>query len=483
MLLATLAAVAELHELTALQQAQAVRAGEVGPVELVAHHLARVAALDDRLGAFVTVTADAALEAARAAEKLLAATEDKASLPPLLGVPTAIKDLTMTAGVRTTLGSVVFDRFVPPLDDDAVRLLREAGTISLGKTATPEFGLPCYTEPAGRPPTVTPWDTTRLAGGSSGGAAAATAAGLVPFALATDGGGSIRIPASVCGLVGLKTSRGRVSRGPLSGDVTLLSVLGPIARTVADAAAMLDVIADPQPGEPFFAPPLPPGQTFAGQVGRDPGVLRIGRYVTPSVPGAVVEPECHTAWELASELLESLGHQVQDVPPAIDESIVPIFEKVWAVAAHSYPVDPEHEKRLQPLTRWWRARGMEVTGPGFLRAMQQLQLVARRAVLAHAAYDLVLTPTVAQPPRPVGWFSGAGDPAADFDLQKRFTPFTAVYNVTGQPAITLPLHWTASGLPIGVQLVAPTGGEATLLRVGAQLEAAQPWAHRYFPVI
>ena len=463
-----------------------MRDREVSPVELVEHHLARIEALDGRLGAFVTVTAEAALDAARAAEKQVTdATDssDKGSLPPLLGVPTAIKDLNMTAGVRTTFGSVVFDQFVAPMDDDVVRLLREAGTISLGKTATPEFGLPCYTEPAGRPPTVTPWDTGRLAGGSSGGAAAATAAGLVPFAQASDGGGSIRIPASVCGLVGLKTSRGRVSRGPIAGDVTLMSVLGPVARTVADAAAMLDAIAAPQAGEPFFAPQLPAGESFAHAVRRSPGVLRIGRYITPSVPGAVVEPECRQAWEEASELLDSLGHHVEDVAPAIDESIVPIFENVWAVAAHSYPVDPDREADLQPLTQWWRARGAAITGPGFLRAMQQLQQVARRAILAHVGYDLVLTPTVAQPPRPVGWFSDAGDPAADFERQKRFTPFTAVYNVTGQPALTLPLHWTAEGLPIGVQLVGRPGGEATLLTVGAQLEAARPWAHRYFPAI
>ncbi len=473
---------AELHELTALEQAQAVRERRVSPVELVEHHLARIEALDGRLGAFVTVTADAALDAARTAEKLVAGT-DRASLPPLLGVPTAIKDLNMTAGVRTTFGSVVFDRFVAPMDDDVVRLLRDAGTISLGKTATPEFGLPCYTEPAGRPPTVTPWDTTRLAGGSSGGAAAATAAGLVPFAQASDGGGSIRIPASVCGLVGLKTSRGRVSRGPISGDVTLMSVYGPVARTVADAAAMLDVIAAPQLGEPFFAPLLPAGESFAHAVRREPGVLRIGRYITPSVPGAVIEPECRLAWERAGELLDSLGHHVEDVPPAIDESIVPIFENVWAVAAHSYPVEPEREHELRPLTRWWRERGAAISGPGFLRSMQQLQMVARRAVQAHAAYDVVLTPTVAQPPRPVGWFSGAGDPAADFERQKRFTPFTAVYNVTGQPALTLPLHWSPEGLPIGIQLVGRPGAEATLLSVGAQLEAARPWAHRYFPAL
>ncbi|HEY0636131.1 MAG TPA: amidase, partial [Pseudonocardiaceae bacterium] len=302
-------------------------------------------------------------------------------------------------------------------------------------------------------------------------------------AQASDGGGSIRIPASVCGLVGMKPSRGRVAAGPAGGDTTMLSVLGPVARTVADAAAMLDAMAVPQPGEPFFALPLPEGDSFEAHARREPGVLRIGRYVRPLVPDAVVEPECHEAWERAAELLESLGHHVEDVPPPVGHGIVSVFEVVWAVAAHSFPVESGREDRLVPLTRWWRARGAEVSGPGFLRAMQNLQQVARSAVLAHAAYDVVLTPTVAQPPRPVGWFTEPGGPAEDFERQKRFTPFTAVYNVTGQPALTLPLHWTDAGLPIGVQLVGRPGDEATLFELGAQLEAARPWAHRYPAVI
>jgi amidase len=472
----------QLHELSAVEQAEAVRHRAVSPVELVEHYLARIQALDGQLNAFVTVTADQALDQAKQAERQLMEAREPSALPPLFGVPTAIKDLNLTAGVRTTFGSKVFAEFISPLDDDSVRLLRDAGTISLGKTATPEFGLPCYTEPAGREATVTPWDRGRLAGGSSGGAAAATASGLVPFAQGSDGGGSIRIPASVCGLFGIKPSRGRVSRGPISGDVTMLSVIGPLARTVADAVAMLDVLAVPQPGEPYWAPPLPAGETFADHVGRDPGRLLIGRYATPTVSGAKVEPECLTAWEQASALLVELGHDVEDADPPVNETSIPVFELVWAVASHSYPVDPAREVELQPLTRWLRGQGGNASAPDFLRALQQLQRVARSAVRAHARFDVVLTPTLAQPPRPIGWFSGAPDPAEDFARQKRFTPFAAIYNVTGQPAVSVPLHWTDDGLPIGVQLVGRPGGEATLIELGSQLEAARPWAHRRPPI-
>ncbi|MBO0874303.1 MAG: amidase, partial [Pseudonocardia sp.] len=242
------------HELTALEQAAAVGRGELGPVELVEHALRRIERLDPVLAAFVTLTPDRALDAAGAAQARLAGRACDDGLPPLFGVPTAIKDLATTAGVRTTFGSVVYQDFVPDVDDDSARLLAAVGMISLGKTAVPEFGLPPYTEPDGRAPTVTPWDTGRLAGGSSGGAGAAVAAGMVAAAHGTDGGGSIRIPASVCGLVGLKTSRGLVSRGPMGGDPLGLSVSGPLARTVADAAAMLDALAVPVLGEPYARP-------------------------------------------------------------------------------------------------------------------------------------------------------------------------------------------------------------------------------------
>jgi amidase len=479
--------VTEPHELTALEQAEAVRGGELGPVELVEHALDRVQKLDPGVAAFVTVTPELALRAAEAAERLLA-TSDPAGLPPLLGVPTAIKDLALTSGVRTTFGSPVYAEFVPDVDDDAARLLAEAGTISLGKTAVPEFGLPPYTEPAGRPPTCTPWDTRFLAGGSSGGAGAAVSAGMVAFAHGTDGGGSIRIPASVCGLVGLKTSRGLVSRGPSGGDPLGMSVSGPLARTVADAAAMLDALAVPVPGEPFTRPA---GDGFLAAARRaDPGRLRIGRYATPLVPDAQVDPACLAAYERASSLLAQLGHEVVDADPGIDPErdagFIGVFEKLWAVLAHSHQVPPECESLLRPLTRWWRARGAAVSGPEFLAAAQAAQNAARRIITAHASVDVMLTPTLALPPRPVGWFTEGGDPALDFARQEAFTPFTAIYNITGQPALSLPLGWTdpAEGpvLPIGVQLVGAPGADRLLLELGATLEAADPWADRHPPL-
>lgn len=455
--------------MTARDQADALRRGELGAVELVEHALRRVEAMDPELGAFVTVTADSALEQARIAEKRLA----EGDPAPFLGVPTAIKDLAMTAGVRTTFGSPVYADFVPDVDDDSARLLRAAGTISLGKTSTPEFGLPPYTEPAGRPPAVTPWDRTRLAGGSSGGAAAATAAGLVAFAHGTDGGGSIRIPAAACGLVGLKTSRGLVSRGPTGGDPLGMSVSGPLARTVDDAAAMLDALAVPVPGEPY---PLlaPRPETFlAAALRATPRRLRIGRYRVPPVADAVVDPACVDAYERTTALLTELGHEVVEFAPGIDEAFLPVFETLWAVLAHSHPVPPEAEPLLAPLTRWWRERGAAISGPEYLAATQSALTVTRRVVGAQAAagVDVVLTPMLAQLPRPVGWFTAGGDPAEDFARQKRFTPFTATYNITGQPALSLPVMF-AGDLPVSVQLVGRAGDDALLLELGAQLDAA-----------
>ncbi len=485
---------ADPHELTALDQAAAVRAGEVSATELVEHHLRRIEA--STLGAFVTVTAEAALAQAKEADR---ARDGR----PLLGVPTAIKDLAMTAGVRTTFGSPVFADFVPDIDDDSARLLRQAGTISLGKTATPEFGLPPYTEPAGRPPAVTPWDPTRLAGGSSGGAAAAVAGGLIPFAHATDGGGSIRIPAACCGLVGLKTSRGLVSRGPVGGDPLGMSVSGPLARTVADAAALLDALAVPVPGEPY--PLLARSESYLAAAGLPPGRLRIGRYATPPVPGVAVDPACLAAYESVSTLLAGLGHEIVEFEPGIDPEFLDTFEVLWAVLAHGHPVPPGAEPLLAPLTRWWREKGSAVSGPEYMAATQAAIGVTRRVVAAQATVDVVLTPMLAQLPRPVGWFTAGGDPAEDFERQKAFTPFTATYNITGQPALSLPVGWgrdtdgslagpsivgslagpsidgSLAGpsadadnpeLPVSVQLVGQAGDDALLLALGAQVHAA-----------
>ena len=455
-----------------------MRRREVSPSELVEHHLHRVQDLQAGLGAFITVTAERARAAARTADELVRRTPDPATLPPLLGVPTAIKDLTSTAGVRTTFRSVIYAEYLPPIDDDVVGLMAAAGTISLGKTSTPEFGLTCYTEPTGFPPAVTPWDTSRTAGGSSGGAAAAVAGGLLPFAHGTDGGGSIRSPAAACGLVGLKPSRGRVSRGPLAGDVTLLSGSGSLARTVEDAAALLDAMAVSRPTEPVQAPPLPAGQSFLEHARRPPGPLRIGRYAEPSVPGAELATPCRRAWEDASALLGKLGHEVVDTTAPFDpETLIPPFEVVWAVGAHSVPVPAGAEDALQPFTRWLRAQGAGVSAPQFLAALAQVQVVGRRAIVAHAEFDVVLTPALAQLPPPVGWF-GSVDPPENFERQKRYTPYTPIYNVTGQPAVSLPLHWTADGFPVGVQLVGRPAGEPTLLALAGQLQRARSWTQR-----
>jgi amidase len=467
--------VTELRDLSALEAAAAVRRKDVSPVELVEHALTRIDALDDRIGAFVTVTADSAREQARAAEAAVLRGDD---LAPLHGVPTAIKDLNLVKGVPTRFGSRVMGEFVPDIDDHVVTLLRAAGTISVGKTSTPEFGLPCYTETDIGPPARTPWDTTRLAGGSSGGAAAAVASGFVPIAQGSDGGGSIRIPAAVCGLVGLKPSRGRVSKGPLDLDSTRLSVLGPLARTVRDAAAFLDAVAVPQPGDPDLLPPLPAGETFLGQCDREPGRLRIGRFAESPIE-SVLDPEVRGAWERAGALLAGLGHEIEDVAPPIPPEAVPAFEAVWAVSAATIPIPSDRENDLRPLTRHLRERGRAVSGRDFANALAALNVHSRSGMALSAHLDAVLVPTVAMLPRPVGWFTDDGDPAADFERQKRFTPFTAMYNTTGQPAISLPLYQSTDGLPIGIMLVGRLGGEASLLTLAAQVEAALPWHDRH----
>ena len=463
-----------LHDLSALEQAGAVRRRETSARELVDHYAERIAAHDATVGAFVTLTLDTAREQADEADAAVARGED---LPPLHGVPTGIKDLNLTAGVRTTLGSRAFEGNVPQVSDFVVQRLRDAGTVSLGKTNAPEFGLPCYTEPDVAPPARTPWDLSRSAGGSSGGAAAAVAAGLLPFAQGSDGGGSIRIPASACGLFGLKPARGRVSGGPVAPDVTGLGVNGPLARTVRDAAALLDAMAGPMPGDPHWAPP--PATSFLSACDEPPGRLRIGRYCENGMLSLGLDPECAAAYDEASALLEQLGHVVEDVPAPFDPTLVGFFQTLWAVSAAGVPVGRDREELLRPLTRWLREQGRATPAPRFTGALAVLQLASRRAVTATAAYDAVLTPTLAQLPAPVGWFAEAEDPAAEFARMVAYTPFTAPYNSTGQPAVSLPLHWTAAGVPVGVQLVGRPADEATLLRLSAQLEDARPWRDRH----
>jgi len=470
--------VTQIHDLTALEQAAAIRRRELSPVEITEHYLARIERLNADVGAFFTVTADLARDQAAAAEKTVAQASDPAALPPLTGVPIPIKDLNMVAGVRMTSGSVVFADFVAPEDDHVTSAIRRAGAVLLGKTATPEFGLPCYTETDIGPPARTPWDLSRSAGGSSGGAGAAVSSGLAPVAQGSDGGGSIRIPSSVCGLFGIKPTRGRISSAPLMPDLMGLATDGPLARSVADAALLLDIMTGNEHGDMYTLPPLPDGESFLGYAGREPGRLRIGRSLEHAVGVGEVHPDCAAAYEAASSLLSDLGHEVVDIEQPLGAEVVPAFETLWYSMATLAPIDPSQEGMLRPLTRYLRGRGSELTAGQLVYAQAYLQIVVRTAWKTLAGFDAVLSPTLAAPPAPVGYFEEV-PPAENFERQKAFTPYTAVYNVTGQPAVSVPLHWSDGGLPIGVMLAGQMGGEGTLISLAAQLEKARPWRDRH----
>ncbi len=489
---------AELHDLTALELGETIRSGEVTATEVVEHYLARIDAHGEALGAFVTVTAD---DARAAASEAKAAVRNAG---PLAGVPTAVKDLTLTAGVRTTFGSAAFADFVPSVDSDVVIFMREAGLISLGKTTTSEFGLSLYTETAVASAARNPWAPGYTAGGSSGGAAAAVAAGLLPLAQGNDGGGSLRIPASICGVVGLKPSRGLVSNGPLGFGGFGLPTNGPIARTVADAAALLDALAVPVPGEPF-QPPARPRAAFAGgdqrgiRAGGDQGgtfldaalrpdaylptgrPLRVGVFRAPMLADVEPATDVVEALQSAVAVMSVLGWEVVDSEPPFAPDMVQHFETVWRVLSLS-PVPPEREELLLPLTRWIRERGREIGAEQLLLAMAELQVQVRRHARSAAAYDLLLSPVLARAQAPVGWFTSAGDPAEDFARQERFSPYCAAYNITGAPALSLPLGQTADGVPIGIMLAAAVGADALLIAASAVIEAAVPWAHLHPPI-
>src|SRR3954469_6245647 len=400
---------AELHDLSMLEQAAAIRGREVSPVDLVEHYLDRIERHNDTVGAFVFVAPDQARAAAKDAES---AGTSGADLPPLHGVPTAIKDLYLTADMPTSFGTGAFAPVEVGIDEAFVAKLRAAGVISLGKTATPEFGAPCYTEPEGHPAARTPWDLTRSAGGSSGGAGAAVASGLLPAAPGSDGGGSVRIPSSVNGLFGIKTSRGRVSNAPLNSDISGLSVHGPLARTVRDAAALLDAMSG-KTAQDWIWQSRPETGTFLAACDQEPKALRIGRYITPAVPGAVVDPECMAAYEHASELLASLGHTVEDHPTTLGPELIAMFENLWSVEFASLPVPPESEDGLRPLTRWLRERGRALSALDVWSSLGTLRATARGELERTAQFDAVLTPTLAQPPAKVGGLRDDSDPARD----------------------------------------------------------------------
>ena len=266
--------------------------------------------------------------------------------------------------------------------------------------------------------------------------------------------------------------------GPLRDPVGEFPVNGPLARTVRDAAALLDVMAGAFPDDPYPAPPLLPGETFLKAAGREPGVLRIGRFRNPLIADADVHPDCVAAYDSASMLLEELGHVVEDFTPAFPDTTVGTFETIWWVLSLLTPVDPAREGDLMPLTRLLRERGAAFSGIDLARAVSFARLVGRGVIAGAAAYDVLLSPTLALPPVPIGHFTAGGDPAVDFERQKEFTPFTALFNLTGQPAITLPLYWNDAGLPIGIQLVGRPYDEVTLISLATQLEQARPWLGR-----
>jgi amidase len=353
--------------------------------------------------------------------------------------------------------------------------MREAGLVFTGKTTTPEFGLPCYTEPdpAVSAPARNVWDPQRTAGGSSGGAAVAVAAGLAPVAHGSDGGGSIRIPAAANGLVGLKPSRGRISNGPLRDPVGDLVTSGPLARTVADAAALLDVMARPFPGDPHVAPA--PATSFLESARTEPGRLRIGFFTEPIIADVPVDPAAAQAVTDAVRLLEELGHEVETVARPFGPEMVVQFEHLWYVLALLTPVQPDDEARLQPTTRYLRELGRQVSGISLAQALSLVRIQTRATLQAWAAYDVVVTPTINGPAPLVGDLVDLSDPARDFSNQKAWAAYTAAFNMTGQPAVSLPLHRTADGLPVGVQFVGRMFGEQTLLSLAGQIEQAHPW--------
>jgi amidase len=456
-----------------------VKAGEVSSRELVEASLERIEALDGDLNAFVHLDPDGALAAADAVE---------ASDPrPFAGVPIAIKDTAVVAGMPHRVGSDMFGDFVPGHDAFTVRRLREAGFVIVGKTSLPEFGILPVTEPRRFGPTRNPWDPERTPGGSSGGAAAAVASGMVPLAHGSDGGGSIRIPAACCGLVGLKPSRGRISRGPDQGD-DLLVQDGVLTRTVAETAALLDVLAGYEPGDATWAPPH--AEPFAAAAAREPGRLRIGVTTTPAIDIAALDPLSEAAVRDAADLLESLGHEVEEVdPPWAGQDLLQAFTLVFGTpvamgmwyGGRVTGREPGPEL-VEPLT-WAVWEAIRERNPlDYLLARTQLTAASRTIVPLWDRYDAVITPALAQRPVRIGEIDAcSADPWDDFHRSGEFTPYTAVFNVTGQPAVSLPLFHGDDGLPLGVQVAGRPAGEGQLLALAAQLEAAAPWAERRPP--
>lgn len=485
---------ADLHELSAVQLRDALAVGKLSAREATEHYLRRVEARNKGLGAFITVTADQAMRDAAAADDLYVRTAADAgadALPLLHGMPVAFKDLTDVAGVVTTHGSAALDHRPAPADGVLAAALKAQGVISLGKTQVPEFGLTAYSENRIAPPSRNPYAMSRSSGGSSGGSAAAVAAGLVPFAPGTDGGGSVRIPAAACGLVGLKPGRGLVPMGESTGDPARLVVTGPLARRAEDAALMLDALtsdalkfdASYQTGQD---PSGPPGGYLAA-LRQDPGKLRIGISLDSPWHGTfpfTPDPEALEALAEGVRMLETAGHTTSEAVIRYDNRYPDAFTTAWTTGVGSARISPRREPLLTPLTRTFRRRAQQRSASKLAEAVGFLRQFQRDTIAQYAVWDLIMTPALAQTPRPVGWFTGthgdgpwptewAGDADGDYRRQCEYAPWSSMVNACGLPAITLPVHWTdgASGspLPMGIQLIGPMGSEALLLQVAAQL--------------
>ena len=466
--------------LDATAQAELVRKKQVKPIELVEATIERIERVNPQINAVVTPMYDIARKIA------------EGPLPegPFTGVPFLMKDLgPMYAGVRQTSGSVFSKDVIAPIDSELTRRFKKAGLIVMAKTNTPELGLVPTTEPKLFGATRNPWNTGHSTGGSSGGSAAAVAAGIVPIAHANDGGGSIRIPASCCGVFGLKPTRARTPLGPIFGDqMSGLVIDHAVSHTVRDSAALLDATAGPDLGDPYPAPP--PARPFLQEVGANPGRLRIA-FSTTTALGIQLHPDCVAAVKDAAALCEDMGHEVFEAsPPVNGELLIEAFVALWegGTAQGIDSIAPLVGKKPTPdefetLTWALYEAGQKVTASQYLTAVMNLQQMARGMAHWMQNHDLWLTPTLAEPPLKLGELDATPDnPRAGFDRATQYVPFTPIQNATGEPAMSVPLYWNDAGLPIGAHFVARFGDEATLFRLAAQLEEARPWAAKRPPV-
>jgi amidase len=446
----------------ALEVAQLIRRREVSPLELTEIYLERIQLLNPQLGSYFTVTADLAIRDAKAKTERLV---DGSELPPFFGVPISIKDLNAVAGVPCTYGNPVCLNNIPDYDDGVVTRIKEAGFIILGKTATSEIGSFPYSEPTGFPPARNPWNLEYTPGGSSGGAASSVAAGLCAIAQGSDGGGSIRGPAACCGVVGIKPSRGRVTKGPLGDRLAGISTNGPIARTVADAAALLDTISGYSTGDPYWLPD--PEPSFLAATQTQLSNLRIA-YATSIPPLGAADANCQQGVLQTVKLLAELGHQVEEKCPDFSGLVEP-FQIVWQAGIAGSGLPPEV---MQPVNRWLFTRTSTVGE--YVQAVAQMHVVARQIVAFFDTVDVLVLPVYLHSPIRVGEWANLS-PEATFQNIINWVAPCPPANATGQPAIALPVGFDSNGLPIAVQLIGKPAAEATLISLAAQLEAANPW--------